>query len=63
VEELAASVAAITDRIGFARSILAERVGISPVCGMAGASAAWARTASGLVRKVGEALVEDPGAI
>jgi methionine synthase II (cobalamin-independent) len=63
VEELAASVAAITDRIGFARSVLAERVGISPTCGMAGASAAWARTAVGLVRKVGEALVNDPEAI
>src|SRR5690606_21713454 len=56
VEELATAVAAITDRIGFARSVLAERVGISPVCGMAGADAAWARAALGLVRKVGEAL-------
>lgn len=63
MEELAAAVAAITDRIGFARSILAERVGISPVCGLAGASAGWARTAVGLVRKVGEALASDPEAI
>ncbi|MCV7383970.1 methionine synthase [Mycolicibacter longobardus] len=62
VEELAAAVAAITDRIGFARSVLAERVGISPTCGMAGATAAWARTAVGLVRKVGEALGSDPDA-
>lgn len=63
VEELAAAVAAITDRIGFARSVLAERVGISPTCGMAGATAAWARTAVGLVRKAGEALTGDPEAI
>ncbi|KLO29417.1 methionine synthase [Mycolicibacter heraklionensis] len=63
MEELAAAVAAITDRIGFARAVLAERVGISPVCGLAGASAAWARTAVGLVRKVGEALASDPEAI
>ncbi|ORA77429.1 methionine synthase [Mycolicibacter kumamotonensis] len=63
VEELAKAVAAITDRIGFARSVLAERVGISPVCGMAGASAAWARTAAGLVRKAGEVLATDPEAI
>lgn len=62
-EELATAVAAITDRIGFARSVLAERVGISPVCGMAGAGAAWARTALGLVRKVAEALAGDPEAI
>jgi methionine synthase II (cobalamin-independent) len=63
VEELAAAAAAITDRIGFARSVLAERVGISPVCGMAGATAAWARTAIGLVRQVGEALAGDPDAV
>lgn len=63
VEELATAVAAITDRIGFARSVLAERVGISPVCGMAGAGVAWARTAVGLVRKVREALASDPEAI
>ncbi|OBH15370.1 methionine synthase [Mycolicibacter sinensis] len=63
VEELAAAAAAITDRIGFARSLLAERVGISPVCGMAGATPEWARTAVGLVRKAGEALGEDPEAV
>lgn len=63
VEELAAATAAITDRIGFGRSVLAERVGISPVCGLAGATAQWARTAVGLVRQVGEALAGDPEAI
>ncbi|MGB3663898.1 methionine synthase, partial [Mycolicibacter algericus] len=63
VEEIAAAAAAITDRIGFARSVLAERVGISPVCGLAGATAQWARTAIGLVRQVGEALAGDPEAI
>lgn len=63
VEQLASAVAGITDRIGFNRSILAERVGISPVCGMAGATPAWARTAVGLVRKVGEALAGDPDAV
>ncbi len=63
VEELASAVAAITDRIGFGRSTLAERVGVSPVCGLAGAGAAWARTAVGLVRRVGEALNDDLDAI
>jgi methionine synthase II (cobalamin-independent) len=63
VEELAAAVAAVTDRIGFARSVLGERVGISPVCGMAGATPEWARTAVGLVRKAGEALAQDPEAV
>lgn len=63
MEELAAAAAAITDRIGFARSVLAERVGISPVCGLAGATPAWARTAVGLVRRAGEALADDPDAL
>lgn len=62
-EELAAAAAAITDRIGFARSVLAEQIGVSPVCGMAGATAAWARTAIGLAREVREALAGDPDAI
>jgi hypothetical protein len=60
---LTAAVAAVTDRIGFARSVLGERVGISPVCGMAGATPEWARTAVGLVRKAGEALAQDPEAV
>lgn len=63
VEELAAAAAAITDRIGFARSVLGERVGISPVCGMAGATAKWARTALGLVARAGAALAQDPEAV
>lgn len=63
VEELAAAAAAVTDRIGFARSVLAERIGISPVCGIAGATPEWARTAVGLVRKAGEALAQDPEAV
>lgn len=63
VEELAAAVAAITDRIGFPRSVLTRQVGISPVCGMAGATSAWARTAMGLAGKVGEVLATDPEAI
>ncbi|HTM84382.1 MAG TPA: methionine synthase [Mycobacterium sp.] len=63
VEELAAEAAAITDRIGLARSVLGERVGISPVCGMAGATAQWARTVLGLVHRVGEVLASDPDAV
>lgn len=62
-EQVAAAAAAITDRIGFARSVLAEQVGISPVCGMAGATAEWARTALGLVRTVSEGLRQDPDAV
>src|SRR5690625_111275 len=63
LEDLAAAAAAITDRIGFPRAVLAERVGISPVCGLAGATTGWARTAIGLARRVGEALATDPEAV
>ena len=62
-EQVAASAAAITDRLGFPRAVLAERIGISPSCGLAGADEAWARSATGLCQKAGEALEGDPGAL
>ena len=34
-EEVAKAAAAITDRLGFARSVLRERIGITPACGLA----------------------------
>lgn len=63
VDELAAAAAAVTDRIGFPRSVLAERIGITPAGGLAGATADWARTAIGLARQVGEVLAGDPEAV
>lgn len=50
-EELAAAAAAVTDRLGFPRSVLGSRVGISPRCGLAGATEAWARAATALTRR------------
>jgi methionine synthase II (cobalamin-independent) len=63
VEEVAAAVVAVTDRLGFSRSELRDRVGISPVCGLAAATPTWARTAVGLVRRAAEAFADDPDAI
>ncbi|WP_428341693.1 methionine synthase [Mycobacterium sp.] len=63
VEEVATSAAAITDRLGFGRSVLRDRIGITPACGLAGATPDWARTAVGLVRQVAEAFADDPDAI
>lgn len=63
VQEIAAAAAAVTDRIGFPRSVLAERIGICPAGGLAGASEDWARSAIGLARRAGEALAADPAAI
>jgi methionine synthase II (cobalamin-independent) len=63
VEEVAKSVVAVTDRIGFARSVLRDRIGVTTACGLAGATPEWARTAIGLARQVAEILAEDPDAV
>jgi methionine synthase II (cobalamin-independent) len=62
-EEVAAAVVAVTDRLGFGRSALRDRVGVTPACGLAGATSQWARTAIGLARKAAEAFAEEPDAI
>ena len=62
-EEVAAAAVAITDRIGFSRSSVRNRVGISPACGLAGATAEWARVAVGLCQRAADAVTEDPEAI
>ncbi|MFD4292629.1 methionine synthase [Rhodococcus sp. NPDC058532] len=43
--ELARPAAVLVDRLGFPRSALAERVLVTPACGLAGASGAWSREA------------------
>jgi methionine synthase II (cobalamin-independent) len=63
VEEIATSVVSITDRIGFDRSVLRDRIGIVPACGLAGATPEGARTAIGLARRVAEGFADDPDAI
>ncbi|MGO8964016.1 methionine synthase, partial [Mycobacterium sp.] len=62
VEEVAGAVVTITDRLGFSRSALRDRVGITPACGLAAATPQWARTAIGLARRAAEAFAEDPDA-
>lgn len=59
-EQIAAAAAAVTDRLGFARAVLRERIGITPACGLAGATAAWARTAVELAQRVADGIAEDP---
>lgn len=63
VEEVAAAMVAVTDRLGFGRSILRDRVGITPACGLAGATAEWARAAIGLAHRAAEAFAQDPDAL
>jgi methionine synthase II (cobalamin-independent) len=62
-EEIAKAVVGVTDRLGFARSGLRERIGISPACGLAGATPQWARAAIELAQKAADAFAEDPDAI
>ncbi len=62
-EEVAAALVAVTDRLGFGRAALRDRIGVTPACGLAGATSQWARTAVELVRKAAAAFREDPEAI
>ena len=62
-EEVAGSVVDFTDRLGFARAVLPDRIGVTPACGMAGATPRWARTAIELAQKAADAIADDPAAI
>jgi hypothetical protein len=62
-EQLAQQAATLTDRLGFPREVLAQRVGVTPACGLAGATPEWARRAIELAQKTAETLAGDPEAI
>jgi methionine synthase II (cobalamin-independent) len=62
-EEIAKAAAAVTDRLGFPRSVLREQVGVTPSCGLAGATTAWARTAIELAQKAADFFADHPDAI
>lgn len=62
-EEVASSVVAFTDRLGFPRTVLPERIGVTPTCGLAGATVQWARTAIELAQKAADPIADDPTAI
>lgn len=61
--QIAEATAAITDRLGFPREVLRQRIGISPSCGLAGATEAWARAATTLSQRAAGAIAADPAAI
>jgi methionine synthase II (cobalamin-independent) len=63
LKELAEAAFAVTDRLGFPRAVLRDRIGVTPTCGLAGATPAWARTAIGLVQKAANVLADDPDVI
>jgi methionine synthase II (cobalamin-independent) len=63
VEEIARAAVAVTDRLGFPRSLLRERIGVTPACGLAGATPEWARAAIELAQKSADAFADDPDAV
>lgn len=62
-EEVALAAMTIIDRLGFSRSVAGERIGVTPGCGLAGATADWARTAIELAQRAAQAIADDPDAI
>ncbi|MGE2835582.1 methionine synthase [Mycobacterium sp. SMC-4] len=60
VEQVATSVVTVTDRLGFPRSVLVDRIGVTPACGLATATPRWARTAVELAQRTADALYADP---
>ena len=62
-EQIAATVAGVTDRLGFPRAVLRDRIGVTPACGLAAATSAWARTAIELAQRSADAFADDPEAV
>lgn len=58
--EVAGPALRLVDRLGFPRTLLAQRAVPTPACGLPGASATWAKRALALLRDVGRAFVEPP---
>ena len=57
-DDAAAPALKLVDRLGFGRAILREQVIVTPTCGLAGASNAWARQALKLCSEVARSFAE-----
>jgi methionine synthase II (cobalamin-independent) len=62
LEALARPSLELADRLGFDRERLADRAVVTPTCGLAGASPAWARTAMARSVELARALADPPSA-
>ena len=58
--ELAAPARRLWSRLGFAPQLLTQRVVVTPTCGLAGASPAWARAALAESVRLARVLAEEP---
>ncbi len=63
LEEVAGAAASLTDRIGFPRAVLGTRIGVSPTCGLAGATEDWARAVTVVSQRAATAIADDPAAL
>ncbi|MGA9873263.1 MAG: methionine synthase [Rhodococcus sp. (in: high G+C Gram-positive bacteria)] len=61
--DVAAPAAALVDRLGFPRSVLAAQMSVAPACGLAGATPEWARTALELAGNVVDAFADAPDSL
>jgi hypothetical protein len=57
---IAEPVLRLLDRLGFPREVLSRQTVATPTCGLAGADAAWTRTALTASRELAKAFVEPP---
>ncbi len=60
LEALARPALELADRLGFDRARLADRAVVTPACGLAGASPAWARTAMARSVELARAFADPP---
>ncbi|WP_215542867.1 methionine synthase [Amycolatopsis sp. CA-230715] len=60
LREIAEPALGLVDRLGFPRTLLAERGVPTTTCGLAGATGAWVRRALELSRELGRAFLEPP---
>ena len=55
-QQLTEGMSTLMSRLGFSPELLAQRFGVTPACGLAGATPEWARTAVELAQKVSDEL-------
>ena len=58
--QIAETVAGVTDRLGFGRAVLRDRIGVTPACGLAAATPVLARNAIELAQRAADMFSEDP---
>jgi len=61
--EVAEPAVRLVDRLGFPRRILADRILVTPACGLSGTTLTWARRALALATETAHAFADEPEAL